>query len=89
MARPRTTNPRDLRKSNRATALTAVYFDGPMTRLGIADAAGVSPATVSNLVNELLEQGAIVESGAEESAGGRPRALAVTRTTESNRTPWA
>ncbi|MDQ1715812.1 MAG: hypothetical protein QOC60_1757 [Frankiaceae bacterium] len=75
MARPRTTNPRDLRKSNRATALTAVYFDGPMSRQGIADAAGVSPATVSNLVTELLEQGAIVESGAQESAGGRPRAL--------------
>ncbi|MGH8888613.1 MAG: ROK family transcriptional regulator [Acidothermaceae bacterium] len=71
----RTTNARDLRKSNRASALSAVYLNGPMTRLEIAAAAGVSPATVSNLVGELLEQGILVEAGAEDSDGGRPRAL--------------
>jgi len=75
VARARTTNARDLRKSNRARALAAVYLDGPMTRLEIASAAGVSPATVSNLVGDLLEQGAIIEDGAEDSEGGRPRAL--------------
>jgi predicted NBD/HSP70 family sugar kinase len=75
VAKVRTTNPRQLRLSNRASALAAVYLDGPMTRLGIASAAGVSPATVSNLVGELLQQGAIIESGAQESAGGRPRVL--------------
>ncbi|MDQ1485943.1 MAG: hypothetical protein QOJ62_1636 [Actinomycetota bacterium] len=75
MARARTTNARDLRKSNRASALAAVYLDGPMTRLEIAAAAGVSPATVSNLVGELLEQGVLIEAGAEESDGGRPSVL--------------
>jgi predicted NBD/HSP70 family sugar kinase len=71
----RTTNARDLRKSNRASALAAIYLDGPMTRLEIANAAGVSPATVSNLVGELLDENVIIEAGAEDSDGGRPRAL--------------
>lgn len=75
VARARTINVRDLRESNRARALTAVYLNGPMTRQEIASSAYVSPATVSNLVGELLQQGVIVEAGAEQSDGGRPRAL--------------
>lgn len=75
MTRARTINVRDLRKSNRARALAAVYLNGPMTRQEIGRTASVSPATVSNLVGELLDQGVIVEAGAEDSEGGRPRAL--------------
>jgi predicted NBD/HSP70 family sugar kinase len=75
VARVRTTNVRDLRKSNRSRALTEMYMNGPMTRQEVGNAAGVSPATVSNLVGELLEQGVLVEAGVEDSDGGRPRAL--------------
>lgn len=75
VGRIRTTNARDLRKSNRARAMEAVYLDGPMTRLEIAAAEGVSAATVSNLVGDLLAEGAIIEDGAQDSDGGRPRAL--------------
>ena len=75
VARVRTTNVRDLRKSNRSRALIEMYMNGPMTRQEVGNAAGVSPATVSNLVGELLEQGVLVEAGVEDSDGGRPRAL--------------
>jgi len=75
VARARSINVRDLRKSNRARALAAVYLNGFMTRQEIGIAAGVSAATVSNLCGELLEQGVIVESGTQDSNGGRPRAL--------------
>lgn len=75
MARAWTTNARELRRSNRARALSAIYLDGPMTRLEIASATGVSPQTVSNLVGDLLSQRAIIEAGAQDSEGGRPRAL--------------
>jgi predicted NBD/HSP70 family sugar kinase len=75
LARARTTNVRDLRKSNRSRALIEMYMNGPMTRQEVGNAAGVSPATVSNLVGELLEQGVLVEAGVEDSDGGRPRAL--------------
>jgi predicted NBD/HSP70 family sugar kinase len=60
---------------NRTQALAAVYHNGPMTRQEIGVATGVSQATVSNLVGDLLDQGVIVEAGAEDSDGGRPRAL--------------
>jgi predicted NBD/HSP70 family sugar kinase len=75
VTRARTINVRDLRKRNRARALATIYHNGPMTRQEIGEATGVSPATVSNLVGDLLEQGVIVEAGAEDSDGGRPRAL--------------
>jgi len=75
VTRARAINVRDLRKRNRARALAAVYHNGPMTRQQIGKATGVSPATVSNLVGDLLNQGVIVEAGAEDSDGGRPRAL--------------
>src|ERR1019366_4852468 len=75
VTRGRAINVRDLRKRNRAQALAAVYHNGPMTRQEIGEATGVSQATVSNLVGDLLDQGVIVEAGAEDSDGGRPRAL--------------
>ncbi|MDT0260664.1 ROK family transcriptional regulator [Jatrophihabitans lederbergiae] len=71
----RTTTVRDLRKSNRARALWELYMNGPLTRQEVGAAAGVSPATVSNLVGELLEQGVVIEVGLEDSNGGRPRGL--------------
>src|SRR5674476_92236 len=74
-ARARAVSVRDLRTRNRARALAAVYHNGPMTRQEIGEAIGVSPATVSNLVGDLLNQGVIVEAGAEDSNGGRPRTL--------------
>ncbi len=57
------------------TRAVGVYLNGPMTRQEVGTAAGVSPATVSNLVGELLEQGVLIEVGLEDSDGGRPRAL--------------
>jgi predicted NBD/HSP70 family sugar kinase len=75
MTRGRAINVRDLRRRNRAQALAAVYHNGPITRQQIGAATGVSAATVSNLVGDLLDQGVIVEAGAEDSDGGRPRAL--------------
>lgn len=75
VARARTVNVRDLRTSNRSRALIEMYLNGPMTRQDIGLAVGVSPATVSNLVGELLEQGVLIEVGAEDSDGGRPRAV--------------
>lgn len=71
----RAINVRDLRKSNRSRVLIELYMNGPMTRQEVGFAAGVSAATVSNLVGELITQGVVIEAGVEESDGGRPRAL--------------
>jgi predicted NBD/HSP70 family sugar kinase len=75
MNRPNTTTVRDLRKSNRSRALWELYMNGPLTRQAVGDAAGVSAATVSNLIGDLVEQGVVIEIGLEDSNGGRPRGL--------------
>ena len=75
MPRPRTTTVRDLRKSNRSRALWQVFLNGPLTRQEVGTLAGLSPATVSNLVAALEAEGVVVEVGLEDSNGGRPRGL--------------
>jgi len=66
---------RDLRRTNRHLVLQQIYFTGPSSRLDLSQRSGLSPATVTNVVTSLLEEGIIVESGFEESQGGRPRAI--------------
>src|SRR5215469_3024587 len=75
MAGSNTTTVRDLRRSNRSRALWQVFLGGPMTRQEIGVLAGLSPATVSNLVADLGSDGIIAEVGLEDSNGGRPRGL--------------
>ncbi len=69
------TTARDIRRGNRATVLTKLFFDGPLSRLELSQATGLSTATVSNVTGELVEEQLIVEAGQVESDGGRPRVL--------------
>ncbi len=46
-----------------------------MSRLELSQQDGLSPATVTNVVAELQEEGIIVETGSQESDGGRPRTI--------------
>jgi predicted NBD/HSP70 family sugar kinase len=66
---------RDLRRRNRSAVLARLFFDGPLSRQDLAQLTGVSPATVSNVVAALIEDGLIVEAGLVDSDGGRPRVL--------------
>jgi predicted NBD/HSP70 family sugar kinase len=64
-----------MRRRNRAVLLTRLYHDGPLSRQELTGATGLSAASVSNLVGEMLEQGLVEEAGAVDSDGGRPRTL--------------
>ncbi|NKZ08531.1 ROK family transcriptional regulator [Actinomadura latina] len=66
---------RDLRRTNRSVLLRRLYFDGPLSRQDLARETGLSPASVSNVVTELIEAGLVVEAGSVDSDGGRPRVL--------------
>jgi predicted NBD/HSP70 family sugar kinase len=46
-----------------------------MNRIVLGDLTGLSSASVTNVVGDLLAEGLIVEAGTEESDGGRPRVL--------------
>ncbi|MFE5941958.1 ROK family protein [Streptomyces sp. NPDC056480] len=66
---------RDLRRENRTAVLRRLYFDGPMSRLMLGPATGLSSGSVSNVVAELVADGLVEEAGSVDSAGGRPRTL--------------
>lgn len=70
---------RDIRRSNRHEVLRHVIAASPVSRRELAQATGLSVATVANLVGELQERGMLVEVGYEDSAGGRPRGLLAPR----------
>jgi predicted NBD/HSP70 family sugar kinase len=66
---------RDLRRENRSALLWSLYFSQPRSRQELSDATGLSPASVSNVVRELLDESIVIEAGSVDSDGGRPRVL--------------
>src|SRR6202040_1024998 len=65
----------DLRRENRAVVLRALYFSRPGSRHDLSAATGLSVASVTNVIRELLDEGIVTEAGSEDSDGGRPRVL--------------
>jgi predicted NBD/HSP70 family sugar kinase len=66
---------RDIRVANRSEVLRHVIAESRVSRQRVAAETGLSLATVSNLIGELLAAGVLVEVGFEDSSGGRPRGL--------------
>lgn len=56
-------------------ALDAVFRDGPLARRQLRTAVGASASTTTEVVQELLARGLIVESDTRASTGGRPAKL--------------
>jgi len=55
--------------------LWSFYFDQPCSRQALSEATGLSAASVSNVIRELIGEGIVVEAGSVDSDGGRPRVL--------------
>jgi len=66
---------RALRRENRADVLWSLYFSRQGTRQDLSAATGLSPASVTNVVRELLNEGIVIEAGSVDSDGGRPRVV--------------
>jgi predicted NBD/HSP70 family sugar kinase len=66
---------RDLRRDNRSVLLSSLFFEQLRSRQELSEATGLSPASVSNVVRELIHEGIVVEAGSVDSDGGRPRVL--------------
>ncbi len=65
----------DVRQRNRAQALRSVILTGETSRAALARESGLSVASVTNLVSELISEGLIIEAGSVASSGGRPVTL--------------
>ncbi|HEX3784300.1 MAG TPA: ROK family transcriptional regulator [Pseudonocardiaceae bacterium] len=66
---------RDLRRGNRSVLLTKLFREGSCSRQELSRATGLSQATVSNVIGELIADGVVAEAGLVDSDGGRPRTL--------------
>lgn len=65
---------KDIRSESRFMVLRAVYARHTVTRAQISVETGLSPATVTTLVGELVQEGVLREAGQVSSQGGRPTA---------------
>lgn len=65
----------DTRKQNRRFVLQCLFSNAPTTRANISRTTGLTRATVSDLVSELVEEGLVVELGTAPSGGGKPPTL--------------
>ena len=65
----------DLRRDNRSVLLSSLFFEQASSRQELSAATGLSPASVSNVVRDLIYEGIVVEAGSVDSDGGRPRMI--------------
>ena len=65
----------DVRQRNRSQALRSIILSGSTTRAELARDSGLSVASVTNLVSELIAEGLVIEAGTVASSGGRPTTL--------------
>ncbi|GHS88365.1 sugar kinase [Actinomycetota bacterium] len=68
----RTITTRDVRRQNRANVLRTIVLSGTATRAQLAEACGLSPATVATVVTGLFGEGLLRDDGTVPSLGGRP-----------------
>lgn len=63
MARTPSASPEDARRTNRSLVLRALHLGGPTSRAELAKLLGVTPATTSAVVRELVDDGIVEELG--------------------------
>lgn len=68
----RTTRPEDARRQNRSLLLRALHHGGPMSRADLAKLVGLTPATVSAVINDDLAAGLVAELGLTRGNVGKP-----------------
>src|SRR5699024_12718141 len=60
-----------VKRENKTLILDTIKHQFPISRAGIAHQTGLNKGTVSSLVNDLLDEQLIYESGPGKSSGGR------------------
>ena len=61
------------RANSKGRTLDLIRSSGPISRVELAELTGLTQATISTVVRELLADGVISETGRGESTGGKPR----------------
>src|SRR5215475_2601948 len=61
--------------NSRGLVLDLIRTHGPISRTDLAEATGLTQATMSTLARQLIDEGLVHETGRRESKGGRPLVL--------------
>ena len=69
----KTLGPPAIRISNLAGVLEAIRRNNGISRAELAEVTGLTQASISKIVAELLKMGLVQEAGLVNSGGGRPR----------------
>ena len=72
---PRTASNRTASRVNSTVLVDVLRASGPMSRSELARRTGLSTATANRLVDRLVDDGVLSETGVAESTGGRPARL--------------
>jgi predicted NBD/HSP70 family sugar kinase len=68
--------PEDARRANRSSLLRTLHADGPLSRAALAKVSGLTRATVSAVVRDLIDDGVVEELGLSTAGGvGKPATL--------------
>ena len=68
--------PEDARRANRSLLLRALHRDGPLSRADLAKLTGLTRATVSSVVRDLMDDAVVEELGLSTAGGvGKPATL--------------
>ena len=61
----------DVKLENRSLLFESIRSMGEVSRADLARSTGLTPSTVTNIVNELMSLGLVIEDGVGTSSGGR------------------
>ena len=68
--------PEDARRANRSLLLGTLHRDGPLSRADLAKRTGLTRATVSAVVRDLIDESVVEELGVRAAGGvGKPATL--------------
>ena len=68
--------PEDARRANRSLLLGTLHRDGPLSRADLAKQTGLTRATVSAVVRDLIDESVVEELGVRAAGGvGKPATL--------------
>ncbi|WP_448058495.1 ROK family transcriptional regulator [Cellulomonas hominis] len=62
---------------SRAFVVDLIRSSGPISRVELVEATGLTQPSISNIVRRLIDDGVVRETGATVATGGKPRALLV------------
>ncbi|XEC93939.1 ROK family protein [Paenibacillus tarimensis] len=70
-----------IKKINTAVVLEAILRESPLSRAAISERTGLNKATVSSLVQDLIDSNLVLETGPGESSGGRKPVMLIFNST--------